>query len=164
MGEGLTPNPITGVIFQSERCYVRPFVEEDLDDFMVYRNNPEWMRFQGFKGLSREEYEDILLKEPLVENGAQFAIIRKSDRQLIGDVFMRREDDTYWFGYTVSPSVKRQGYAYEVAHSMIEWLQQQEGGKIKAGVAPENLASIRLIEKLGFVQIYEEDDALIFSL
>ncbi|WP_422485706.1 GNAT family N-acetyltransferase [Gudongella sp. DL1XJH-153] len=149
-------------IFQSERCYVRSFVEYDLDDFLSYRNNLEWMKFQGFKGLSRKEYEEALLKKPSFEKGAQFAILRKVDQHLIGDVFIKMEDDTFWIGYTVSPLYKRQGYAYEIAKSMIIWMKQQGEYKIKAGVEPKNISSIRLLEKLGFLLLTEEDGELIY--
>lgn len=152
------------VIFESERCYVRHFVKNDINDFLFYRNNLEWMEFQGFKGLPVEEYEEILLKEPFVESGAQFAIISKSTQNLIGDVFIKKEEDTFWIGYTVSPHYKKQGYAYEVVHSMILWIQQQGQFKIKAGTVPENIASVGLLEKLGFLQLEEEDGELIFLL
>lgn len=152
------------ITFQSERCYIRPFVNADLDEFLVYRNDLEWMRFQGFKGLSREEYKEHLLKEPSLENGAQLAIISKSDQHLVGDVFIKKEEDTFWFGYTVSPAFKRQGYAYEVADSMIAWIKQQGDFQVKAGVSPENISSIRLLERLGFSRQYEKEGDFIYSL
>lgn len=151
-------------IFQSERCYTRRFAESDLDAFVEYRNNLEWMKYQYFKGLSRKEYEAILLKEPSVESGAQFAIVRKADQSLIGDVFIKKEDDTFWIGYTVSPPFKRQGYAYEIIQAMIQWIQQQGEFKIMAGAAPENIASIQLLEKIGFSQVDEENGESIFLL
>lgn len=150
-------------IFESERCYTRRFAESDLDGFVAYRNNTNWMKFQYFKGLSREEYKEILLKEQLVESGAQFAIIRKADQTLIGDVYLKKKDDTFWIGYTVSPAYKRQGYAYEITHSMILWLKQQGEFQIKASVLPGNVSSVRLLEKLGFSQLDEEEGEFIFS-
>ena len=90
-------------IFNSERCYVSLFTANDIDDFMSYRNNPEWMKYQYFKGLSKEEYEEVLLKDPSVERGAQFAIVRKVDQKLLGDVYVKKEADTFWIGYTAYP-------------------------------------------------------------
>lgn len=151
-------------IFESERCYARPFAESDLDAFVEYRNNAEWMKYQSFKGLSREEYQEILLKETTVESGAQFAVVRKADQILIGDVFIKKEEAIFWIGYTVSPSFKRQGYAYEIIRAMIQWIQQQGDYKIMAGVTPENSASVQLLKKLGFVQVNEENGESIFLL
>lgn len=42
--------------FESERCYTRRFTESDLDAFIAYRNDADWMKYQSFKGLTREEY------------------------------------------------------------------------------------------------------------
>ena len=151
-------------IFESERCYTRPFAERDLNAFVEYRNNAEWMRYQSFKGLSLEEYKEILLKETTVESGAQFAVVRKADQILLGDVFLKKEDEIFWIGYTISPSFKRQGYAYEITQAMISWIQQQGDYKIMAGVTPENHASVQLLEKLGFIKVDEGNGESIFLL
>lgn len=151
-------------IFESERCYTTPFAKSYLEDFIEYRNNAEWMKYQSFKGLSLEEYKEILLKEPNLESGAQFAVVRKADQTLLGDVFIKKEDAIFWIGYTISPSFKRQGYAFEITQAMISWIQQQGDYKIMAGVTPENRASVKLLEKLGFTQVDVEDGEFIFLL
>lgn len=151
-------------ILTSERCCIRPFMAKDIEDFISYRNDLEWMKYQYFKGLSKEEYEEVLLVEPSVENGAQFAIIRKADQKLIGDVYLKKEKDTFWIGYTVNPSFKRQGYAEEVVRSLIQWLKLEGAFNIMAGAAPENMASIRLLEKLGFSQVEVNGVEVIYSL
>ncbi len=150
-------------MLETKRCFVRPFIELDIDDFLLYRNNLEWMKFQGFKGLSREAYREVLLQEPFIDAGAQFAIVSKWDQNLIGDVFIKKEGDTFWVGYTISPAFKRQGFAYEIILSMIRWIQQQGEFKIMAGVAAGNTASIQLLEKIGFVYRSEEDGELIYE-
>ena len=151
-------------IFESERCYTRRFAESDLDAFIEYRNNEEWMKYQSFKGLSLEEYKEILLKETTLESGVQFAVVRKADQALLGDVFIKKEDAIFWIGYTISPSFKRKGYAYEITQAMISWIQQQGDYKIMAGVTPENHASVKLLEKLGFTQVEEENGELVFLI
>ncbi|XKE94759.1 GNAT family N-acetyltransferase [Metaplanococcus flavidus] len=151
-------------IFESTRCYARPFTANDIDDFIAYRNDAEWMKYQYFKGLSREEYEEVLLKEQSVESGAQFAIVRKADQVLLGDVYVKKEEDTFWIGYTITPAYKRQGYAYEITSALILWIQEQGEFRIMAGASPENTASVQLLEKLGFGQVDEENGELIFSL
>lgn len=153
-----------GSLFTSERCCVRLFQADDLDDFISYRNNLEWMKYQYFKGRSKEEYEEALLKKSSLENGAQFAVIQKTDQKLLGDIYMKKEADTFWIGYTVNPAFKRQGYAYEIVRSLIVWIRQQGDFNIMAGAAPENIASIRLLEKLGFLKVEANDMEVIYSL
>ena len=151
-------------VFETKRCYIRPFIESDLDAFITYRNNPQWMKFQYFKGLTRKEYEEILLREPSVEKGAQLAIIHKTDETLIGDVFVKKEADACWIGYTINPIFKRQGYAYETVQAMIHWIRQAYPGlTIKAGTSPENKASIQLLKKLEFTPAGMEEGELVFQ-
>ena len=152
------------VIFESERCFVRAFKDNDIDDFMLYRNDLDWMKYQGFKGLTREEYEKALLNEKLIEEGVQLAIIRKSDKGLIGDLYLMKENDSFWIGFTINPLFKRQGYTYEIVSSMIFWIKQQGKFKIMASAEPENISSVRLLEKMDFVQVEEEDGLLIYAL
>lgn len=151
------------LLFTSERCWVRPFHADDLDDFMSYRNNSEWMKHQYFKGRSKEEYEEALLKEQSLESGAQFAVVRKADQKLLGDIYVKKEADTFWIGYTVSPAFKRQGIAYEIVHSLMVWIRQQGNFKIMAGAAPENMASARLLEKLGFSKVDANSVEVVYS-
>lgn len=152
----------TASVFTSERCLIRPFQAADLEDFITYRNNSEWMKYQYFKGRTKEEYEEALLADSSMESGAQFAIIRKADQQLIGDVYLKKEADTFWIGYTVSPAFKRQGYATEIVRALIDWIRQQGDCSIRAGAAPENVASIRLLEKLGFSKVEANEVEVVY--
>lgn len=149
---------------ESNRCQLREFEMRDIDDFIKYRNDVEWMAYQGFKGLSREEYIDALLKEFDIEKGAQLAVVEKSSDQLLGDIYLQKDKLEFWIGYTIAPEYSRRGYASEVACELIKWIMKTMSDvdtleyKICAGVHPENIASIKLIEKLGL--LYKHQDNL----
>ncbi|GCF92127.1 hypothetical protein NRIC_00180 [Enterococcus florum] len=40
----------------TKRCTIREFIEEDIPAFVLYHNDDDWMRYQGFKGRTKEEY------------------------------------------------------------------------------------------------------------
>ncbi|BEP29883.1 GNAT family N-acetyltransferase [Helicovermis profundi] len=143
---------------ETQRCIIRTFLEEDINDFMIYRNNEEWMIYQGFKGLSKEEYQEILMKEFSLNDGVQLAIEEKSNKHLIGDIYLKQCEDEFWIGYTINPIYARQGYAFEAAKGIMEWIKYTGGKKIYAGVLPENIASIELLKKLGFKYTETEED------
>ena len=109
-----------------------------------------WMQYQGFKGLTRQEYRKKLLGDSTMEEGLQLAIINKNSASLIGDIYLRKETDIFWIGYTINPSNARQGYAYEAVNGIITWIRTMGSYKISAAVLPENTPSINLLEKLGF--------------
>lgn len=147
---------------QTARCTIRTFRREELDAFMEYRNNLEWMRYQGFKRMSKERYEQELFLNQALENGKQYAIINRTTGQLIGDVYLKREQIICWIGYTIHPHFKQQGYAQEAVRALICWASEQDYRCLKAGVHPENSASIKLLEKLGFVYLNQDCEELIY--
>ncbi|GCF92126.1 hypothetical protein NRIC_00170 [Enterococcus florum] len=99
------------------------------------------------------------MENPVITNGMQLAIIDKQNGSLIGDVYLKKEDTHIWIGYTISPSNSRKGYAYEVIQEVIEWGRSQKDiSAVKAGVDPANTASIKLLQKLGFSIVMEEED------
>ncbi len=73
------------------RCLIRPFAEQDLDAFMAYRNDLSWMRFQDFKGLTREAYEKALLGDCHLTQGCQLAIVDRQSGRLIGDLYVKAD-------------------------------------------------------------------------
>ncbi|MDT7066789.1 hypothetical protein RQM06_19405 [Citrobacter freundii] len=70
---------------------------------MLYRNDAEWMKYQGFKGLTKEDYESALLGVLTLTQGIQLAIVNKLTQVLIGDIYLRQQCDVFWLGYTITP-------------------------------------------------------------
>ena len=75
-------------MINTERCIVKCFEEKDLDSFMTYRNNDEWMKYQGFKNLTKDEYRESLLVPFDLKVGAQLAIVDKVTDGLLGDIYL----------------------------------------------------------------------------
>lgn len=147
---------------QTRRTTIRDFKLKDIDTFMEYRNDLEWMRYQGFKGMTRENYEKELLGNQSLDAGKQYAITDTVTGQLIGDVYLKREQEIYWIGYTVHPRFQQQGFGKEAVIGVIDWARKQGGTCIKAAVLPENTASIRLLESLNFSYLTEEAGELVY--
>ena len=149
--------------FETERCRIRPFEESDLEAFMSYRNNLDWMQFQGFKGKKYLEYKAALLKKPSFREGVQLAVVSGQTGELLGDLYLKLEKDIAWIGYTIAPQFARQGYAFEVVTQLLLQLKQAGLALVKAGVEAQNLASIQLLKKLDFTLIGNEENELIYE-
>ena len=69
-------------------------------------------------------------------------------------------------GYEILPPYRRAGYGTEVALSMLTWASRLHGvTHFISGVAPDNVPSLRINEKIGFVPTGEVvDGELIFEL
>lgn len=150
--------------FDTDRCNIRPFMAEDIDTFMAYRNDPDWMKYQGLKGLTKQEYTKILLGNDSLTDGIQLAVICKQTNTLIGDLYLKQEGNACWIGYTITPQKARHGYIYEVVSALIRFLAAQGITCIKAGVTIGNDASVSLLKKLKFTILSTEAEEQIFGL
>ena len=83
------------------------------------------------------------------------AIVRKGDEMLIGHCgFHGTPEDVgrAEIGYTVFASHRRQGYAAEAAHGLLEWAKEQGTRVVFAAVSSDNQPSLAVVAKLDFRQ------------
>ena len=64
-----------------------------------------------------------------------------------------RPDSSAYLAYITFASQWRRGYAYEACQAVIRWLIERGVEEIVAEMDTRNIASIRLIEKLGFRRV-----------
>lgn len=139
-------------MFVTDRCKLRPFEEKDLDAFMAYRNNDEWMKYQGFKNLTKDEYREKLLVPLNVESGIQLAIADNVSDSLLGDLYLLKDDKSVTIGYSINPMYSRQGYITELLKAFLPKLKAYYSGcEIIAMTDKDNIPSKNLLLKLGFV-------------
>lgn len=145
-------------LFSSERTVIQTFKEKDIDSFIKYHNNEEWMKFQGFKNLTKKEYEEELFKDIDLELGNQFAINQIGTELLVGDIFLKVEKNSLLIGYTIAPEFSKKGYATEVITELIKWANQKQFETILAYVDVRNQASINLLKKVGFIEVPHSEE------
>lgn len=139
-------------MLEADRCIVRAFEEKDLESFMTYRNNEEWMQYQSFKNLTKDEYRKALLVPLNMEKGMQLAIVNKTTDNLLGDLYLLKEEKTITIGYSINPIYSRKGYITEVLKALLLKLKEcYPDCEVAAMTEKENIPSKNLLIKLGFV-------------
>ena len=92
------------------------------------------------------------------------AIVVREPREFAGHFnFHAPPGDEDWveLGYSIQPDLRRRGYASEVAVHMMRWARDLHGvQKFRASVSPTNLASLAMIDKLGFHRIGTQMDEI----
>ena len=146
-------------LFTTPRLKIRNLRETDLDDFHLYRSNPEVTKYQGFDTYTREQAKYFISEhqnKSLIVPGEwiQFAIENISNRQLVGDcaIYLKPHDSRIAeMGITISQVHQRKGYAKETMLGLMNFLFSKKGiHRIEETVDAENLASIRMMESLSF--------------
>ncbi|WP_373897850.1 GNAT family N-acetyltransferase [Haloimpatiens sp. FM7315] len=139
-------------MIETLRCRIRYFDEKDLEPFMSYRNNEDWMKYQNFKNLSKEECRKALLVPLNIEKGIRLAIADRITDNLIGDIYVAKKGKTITIGYSINPINSRRGYITEALQTLLPKLRKYFFDcEIIAMTDKENIPSKNLLKKLGFI-------------
>jgi RimJ/RimL family protein N-acetyltransferase len=147
---------------ETERLILREFRAHDLDFHAATLGDPETMRFIGGKPMSREDSWRRLLSGIGMWQAigvGSWAVELKSDSRMVGhcgffdfqrgikpDISGEPE-----MGWIFDRSVHGQGIAFEACARALAWADEALGARsYPAIIALENVASMKLAEKLGF--------------
>ncbi len=131
------------------------------------------------EGFSKEAIElfafrlNQLIATPEAEPWLLRALVTREGRQMVGyanfhgppGINDAAHPTAVSIGYTVFPAHRGQGYATRAARELLEWAHRERGvTHVVCGVRPDNTASIRVLEKLGFERTgLVVDDEVIFE-
>lgn len=145
---------------KTQRLRLRAFQEGDISTFQAYRSDPEVAKYQGWEApYSREDatqFVQEMMERTPGEPGQwyQAAIELKSNGRMIGDcAFKRLGEDVRQaeIGITIAREFQGRGYGVEAIAGLLGYLfGELELHRARANIDPENAASRRVLEKLGF--------------
>ena len=136
---------------ETERLVLRRFQESDFADLHEYLSDPRVVAFEPYKPMTMEEARENLAWRISTEE--MIAVELKSTGKLIGNIYLGRRDfDALEIGFVFNRRYQRQGYARESCGKLIECAFSFGIHRIYAECDPENKASWRLLERLGFVK------------
>ncbi|MEM1181393.1 MAG: GNAT family N-acetyltransferase [Acidobacteriota bacterium] len=147
------------MIVETERLRLRRITPLDAPFMVDLLNEPAWLRFIGDRGVrnaadARAYLEKSYLAGYARDGFSMFLVERLADGAPLGVCGLMRRDtlDDVDLGFGFKADHRRHGYAHEAALAMLEWGHETLGlRRIIAITDPENVASMALLEKLGFV-------------
>jgi ribosomal-protein-alanine N-acetyltransferase len=167
---------------ETKRLILRQVQLKDANAMHKMRTDPQIMQYMDTQiPASIEETKNKIKKEiESFSNGdsVYWAIILKSSNELIGGAGYWRLIKEHFraeIGYQLLPGFWRKGFTLEALSSIINYgFNKMNLHSIEGNVNPDNIPSIKLLEKLGFVQeaYFKENfyyngkflDSAIFSL
>ena len=142
------------------RLRLRPFDELDADDLFAMHSSANVMRYWDaplWTERDRAERFIAACRQMSEEgSGVRLAVERDCDGALIGWCSVSRWNPacrSASLGYCFDDAVWGQGYATEAARAVLRWaFDALDLNRVQAETDTRNLASARVLEKLGFVR------------
>lgn len=143
---------------ETERLVVRGAQIGDVDALHRRRNHPDAARYQDWELPFPLEAARTLVvgaassAHPTVGDWWMATIVERASESIVGDIAFRLESigRAATMGYTLHPDHWGRGYATEAVGAMIDRLIDTGVRRVSASIDPENVASARLLERLGF--------------
>lgn len=153
------------MILQTTNTTVRQVIPEDAPFILRLLNEPCWIRFIGDKNIhdadaARAYINDRILASYSRHGFGMYLAREKSTGSPIGLIgFVKRDTlDAPDIGYAVCEAHQRKGYAVEVGRALIEHGWETLGFETLYGFClPDNIASIRVLERLGLTYLRDQD-------
>jgi RimJ/RimL family protein N-acetyltransferase len=142
-------------LIETKRLIIRQFVLSDHVDLHEYLSDPITYIYEPGKPISLDETKELVAQR---STGNDFwAVILKSETKLVGHLYLKQvepmEMTTWELGYIFNPKFQRKGYASEAAAALVDYaFTQYHPHRIMARCNPENMASWKLLERIGFTR------------
>lgn len=143
---------------ETERLVLREFEEDDLQAIQEYASDPKVVRYMAWGPNTEKDTQEFLQrafdrrrKQPRTDY--DLAIILKAENHLIGSggIYIANPDHREAeIGYSFNRRFWGHGYATEAARTFVAFGFEELGlHRIYATCAPANVASARVMEKIG---------------
>ncbi|TPG16655.1 N-acetyltransferase [Sphingomonas koreensis] len=136
------------------RLMLRPLNGDDFDAYAAFAGDPDQMRFLGGAMPRELAWRDLTLRAGawLTRGFSMFSVIERATGGWVGRIGPWQPDG--WpgteVGWGVASGFAGQGYAFEAASAAMDYAVDVLGWTdIVHTIAPDNVRSIRLAERLG---------------
>lgn len=140
------------MILSTERLNIRHIQAIDFDDMYEYLRDEETMRYEH-PPMTKEVLEGFL--EKFIPQNKFYAILLKESNKMIGQVYIGKTTpekfNEYSVGYIFNPKYHNKGYCTEATKALCKYaFDELKAHRLIAKCNPENIASWRVMEKVGF--------------
>ncbi|MGC4039344.1 MAG: GNAT family N-acetyltransferase [Flavobacterium sp.] len=145
---------------ETERLLLRRIDNNDVDEVLALRGNPETMKYIP-RPLAKTKEDALghiaMIEEKIINNtGINWGITIKGNPRIIGIIGHYRiqpENHRAEIGYMSLPETYGKGYITEAIHAVLGYgFEQMDLHSIEAVIDPANSASERVLQKCGFVK------------
>jgi len=144
-------------IFETERLWLRPTVENDAPFLFELLNSPNWLQYIGDRKITSEEKAAEYVQLHILPQRARlgysnYTIFTKEDDIPIGTVglYDRKGLEGIDIGFAILPTFEQRGFISEAAHKIISVAFHEFGLSMVSGITTEdNIPSQKILKKIG---------------
>ena len=142
--------------FQTNRLTIRELGNKDIDDLSLVLADPEIMLFSTVGVHTQSQILDYIqkcTKQYEIQEYGRWAIYTSQNDEFVGLCGLTLEDDgLVHINYRLAAKSHGKGYAIETVIGLIEYAKNiLKIETISALIEPENVNSIKVVERTGFV-------------
>lgn len=145
-------------ILSTPRLWVREFTLDDLDDLYELYGKPGMTEYMEplYDREKEEAYQRAYIENMYGFYGyGMWLVYEKESGKLVGRAGLEnREYQGEWYlemGYAIATECQRRGFATEVCNGILQYARENlEYEEVNCLIRPENVASMALVNKLGF--------------
>jgi len=135
------------------RLILRPFTPADADDLHAYLCEPDIYRFEPGEPIDLAQARKMA--QELAASADFWAVELQETHRVIGQIYFKHIEPqhlmTWELGYILNPQYQRQGFMSEGVAALVRHGFANEAiHRVVAHCNPENVASWKLLEKVGF--------------
>lgn len=143
----------------SDRLRIEPLRLSDAESFVLYRQDPEVAKYQGWdSSYSLQQGLDLITSQqgvelPEVGDWIQLGVYDRATGELLGDVGLKRLEDQGWFeiGFTIATRYQSKGYAKSAVEVIVQSLfADRSAVGVVAQTDARNRKAQQLLNGLGF--------------
>jgi RimJ/RimL family protein N-acetyltransferase len=150
------------MFLKTSRTYIRPFIQEDLDELSQLCTCAEAMHFipPHFSPETREQVDTRLQKylDHYEEHGISIGHVANNEGKFMGRAgfYFIPEVNQYEIAYSLLPEYWGQGLATEICSALLDYAYNTLNlDKVCARVTPGHTASENVLAKTGFIAMGE---------
>lgn len=134
---------------KTKRLIIRKFLSSDWADLWEYLSDERVVKFEPYEPINQQQSKEIALNHS--KSDEFWAVCLEG--KVIGNIYLEEVVEGSWeIGFVFHYDYQHQGFAYEAAMVMIDQVFAQGAHRIFAECHPENRASWKLLENLGFIK------------
>ncbi|HXJ79061.1 MAG TPA: GNAT family N-acetyltransferase [Candidatus Methylomirabilis sp.] len=141
-------------VIRTERLVLRPWSFADAGDIFLYANDVEWSRYLRIaQPYSLEDARQFIAAQMLLNRQAHHSWAIEHEARVVGGINLRLLSDLRIgvLGYSIARAVWGRGLATEAARAIVDAAFEgcPKFAGVRAMVDARNLASLRVLEKIG---------------